>query len=109
VSTNTVYANGDVDPWHVLGNYQSYPAAALSDTVLIHGTAHCADLYPPRAQDLPELTKARAIQDALLAQWLKTSAHATTTEKSEAPAVKPAPAAAAPAGGRHHAHRVSQA
>jgi len=70
VTDNTVFANGDVDPWHVLSNYQSYAADKLSATVLIHGTAHCADMYPPRAQDVAGLTAARQMQNQLLAQWL---------------------------------------
>jgi len=40
VTDNTVFVNGDVDPWQILGNYQTYRATDLSDTILVAGTAH---------------------------------------------------------------------
>jgi len=70
VTSNTVFVNGDVDPWHVLGNYQTYDPASLSDTILVQGTAHCADMYPASANDLPGLLEARARQEVLLQKWL---------------------------------------
>lgn len=88
VTSNTAFVNGDVDPWHVLGNYQNYSPQSQSATVLVQGTAHCADLYPPRSSDLPGLTQARAVQKALLAQWLKNG--------NPTFVAAPAPAAAAP-------------
>lgn len=63
--------SGDVDPWHILGTYRTFPSSSQSDAFLITGTAHCADLYPARSQDLPSLTNARVQQNALLGQWLK--------------------------------------
>jgi hypothetical protein len=66
-----VFTNGDVDPWHILGNYQSYNPDSQSDSILISGTAHCADMYPPRADDLPGLVSARQRQSQLLALWLE--------------------------------------
>lgn len=71
VTDNTVFANGDVDPWHALGNYQNYNLESQSATILISGTAHCADLYPARSTDLPGLTAAREAQAALLREWLQ--------------------------------------
>jgi hypothetical protein len=68
-SVNTVFTNGDVDPWHALGVTSGTPNPG-SAIVLIHGTAHCADLYPPGANDVPGLTAARATQLQFLAQWL---------------------------------------
>lgn len=70
VTSNTVFTNGDVDPWHILGNYQSYDPSAASQAILIHGTAHCADMYAPDENDLPGLVQARETQDALLGDWL---------------------------------------
>jgi hypothetical protein len=70
VTSNTVFTNGDVDPWHILGNYQNYTIESGSQSILIHGTAHCADLYAPQPTDLPGLTAARGTQDALLSGWL---------------------------------------
>jgi len=67
-TTNTFMPNGDVDPWHKLGVYrQPGPGSA---SLLIQGTAHCADLYIPRAQDLPTLGMARQMALELLSQWL---------------------------------------
>ncbi|XP_065175160.1 putative serine protease K12H4.7 [Sycon ciliatum] len=55
-----VFPNGNIDPWHAL--------SVLPDTidlgtnvvpVLIDGTAHCANMYPSREDDLPSLVAAR--------------------------------------------------
>lgn len=35
------------------------------------GTAHCANMYPARSQDLPQLSLARDHVLLLLQQWLK--------------------------------------
>lgn len=68
--SNIVFPNGDIDPWHALSLLSS-PAGSPSITAIyIHGTAHCANMYPPAATDVPELTAARnAIADHL-ASWL---------------------------------------
>jgi serine protease 16 len=74
VTSNTVFTNGDVDPWHILGTYETFEPAALSESILMHGTAHCADLYAPMPNDLPILTATRARQNELLTQWLAVEA-----------------------------------
>uniref|UniRef100_A0A0N5BSD9 Serine protease K12H4.7 n=1 Tax=Strongyloides papillosus TaxID=174720 RepID=A0A0N5BSD9_STREA len=62
--TNVIFLNGLDDPWYALGvlsrtNERNY-------AVMIHGTAHCADMYPPSSEDLPSLTRARKnIRDLL--------------------------------------------
>ena len=56
-TTNVLYVHGTLDPWHVLGLYQSNNPN--TPTILIEGTAHCADMYEPREQDLPQLKEAR--------------------------------------------------
>lgn len=56
-TTNVLYVHGTLDPWHVLGLYWS--TNPNTPTILINGTAHCADMYEPREQDLPELKQAR--------------------------------------------------
>jgi pimeloyl-ACP methyl ester carboxylesterase len=68
-SSRIVLPNGSVDPWHTLGvlqqpNLQEHP-------ILINGTAHVADLYPPRSSDLPQLTQTRTIELNFIARWLQ--------------------------------------
>jgi hypothetical protein len=78
-NSNVYMANGDVDPWHVLSvlpasgkNTTSTPIKDMpySKVHLIHGTAHCADLYAPGPNDLPELTQVRAEQINYIQTWL---------------------------------------
>jgi len=65
--TNLVLPNGDVDPWHALGILTTKGTAVAA---LIHGTAHCADMYPARAADPPGLTQARITIDNAIAASL---------------------------------------
>lgn len=64
VASNTFFGDGTIDPWHALAVLPSSNAPGTqmlgsnSAAVLITGTAHCADLYAPSANDLPELTAA---------------------------------------------------
>lgn len=55
--TNVIFVQGSLDPWHVLGVYKSTNNKAPA--VLINGTAHCANMYPPASTDLPQLVEAR--------------------------------------------------
>ncbi len=41
--TNIVFPNGDIDPWHALSVLQNLSPSVTA--ILIHGTAHCADMY----------------------------------------------------------------
>ncbi|XP_053176096.1 thymus-specific serine protease [Scomber japonicus] len=68
-STRIVFPNGSIDPWHALGITQDI--TAYLPAVFIKGTAHCANMYPARPQDLPQLTLARDHVFLLLQQWLK--------------------------------------
>ncbi len=43
------------------------------------GTAHCADMYPARSQDVSDLIEARRLIEMNIAQWLGGEAIATTT------------------------------
>lgn len=56
------------DPWHVL----SVLKAESEDikTLLINGTAHCADMYSPTLYDPPSLRQARSQIALLIGQWL---------------------------------------
>jgi pimeloyl-ACP methyl ester carboxylesterase len=69
-TTNTFFTNGRVDPWHALGlKADAQPGPGTSVRVM-EGTAHCADLYAPRAADLPDLTETRAMQQSAIEMWL---------------------------------------
>ncbi|XP_068173197.1 thymus-specific serine protease [Antennarius striatus] len=68
-STRIVFPNGSIDPWHALGI--TMDITPNLPAVFIKGTAHCADMYPARSQDLPQLTLARERIFTLLQQWLK--------------------------------------
>jgi len=68
-SSKIVFPNGSIDPWHILGVLES-PCPQTEPTSFMNGTAHCADLYPPRSSDLPELTATRALEVTLIASWL---------------------------------------
>ncbi|XP_041657544.1 thymus-specific serine protease [Cheilinus undulatus] len=68
-SSRIVFPNGSIDPWHALGITQDIKADLPA--VFIIGTAHCANMYPARAEDLPQLTMAREHVFYLLQQWLK--------------------------------------
>nr|XP_057935342.1 thymus-specific serine protease [Doryrhamphus excisus] len=68
-STRIVFPNGSIDPWHALGITQD-----ITDdlpAVFIKGTAHCANMYPSRPDDLLQLTLARHQVLLHLQQWLK--------------------------------------
>uniref|UniRef100_A0A1A8RKA0 Protease, serine, 16 (Thymus) n=1 Tax=Nothobranchius rachovii TaxID=451742 RepID=A0A1A8RKA0_9TELE len=68
-SSRIVFPNGSIDPWHALGITQDIMADLPA--VFIKGTAHCANMYPARSQDLPQLSLARDHIFILLQQWLK--------------------------------------
>ncbi|KHJ95416.1 hypothetical protein OESDEN_04645 [Oesophagostomum dentatum] len=99
--TNVVMPNGSIDPWHALGKYTSTDPSAVSR--LIKGTAHCADMYPARKEDLPDLVAARKLIEENIAKWLKgtettttpepttrtTTDHRTTSRSATSPASKP--------------------
>uniref|UniRef100_A0A7S1KLV8 Uncharacterized protein n=1 Tax=Percolomonas cosmopolitus TaxID=63605 RepID=A0A7S1KLV8_9EUKA len=59
------FSNGDVDPWHALRVRSS-----AAQTSLMHGTAHCADLYPARDSDVSDLKSTREVFLSKLKQWL---------------------------------------
>ncbi|KAM4566757.1 thymus-specific serine protease [Odontesthes bonariensis] len=68
-SSRIVFPNGSIDPWHALGITQDITADLPA--VFIKGTAHCANMYPARNKDLPQLSLARDHIFILLQQWLK--------------------------------------
>ncbi|XP_046667646.1 putative serine protease K12H4.7 [Homalodisca vitripennis] len=68
-ATRVVYVHGTIDPWHALGI--TYTRIPESPAILINGTAHCANMYPPSSSDLPALTAARQEVGTLIGQWLQ--------------------------------------
>ncbi|KAM6970123.1 thymus-specific serine protease [Aplochiton taeniatus] len=68
-ASRIVFPNGSIDPWHALGVTSDITTDLLA--IFIKGTAHCANMYPARSQDLPALTLARDHVFLLLQQWLK--------------------------------------
>ncbi|KAL0973367.1 hypothetical protein UPYG_G00202530 [Umbra pygmaea] len=68
-ATRIVFPNGSLDPWHALGITSSITEDLPA--VFIKGTAHCANMYPARAEDLPQLTLAREHIFQILQDWLK--------------------------------------
>ncbi|XP_071951761.1 putative serine protease F56F10.1 [Antedon mediterranea] len=64
-----VFPNGSIDPWHYLGITTSIGDDAKA--VFINGTAHCANMYPATAQDLPQLIQARKTIQSNLQQWIQ--------------------------------------
>ncbi|CAL8295962.1 unnamed protein product [Merluccius merluccius] len=68
-TTRIVFPNGSIDPWHALGVTQDISPELPA--IFITGTAHCANMYPARGQDLPQLAQARDHIFVLLQQWLK--------------------------------------
>lgn len=66
--TNIVFPNGSIDPWHQLSIVEDLSPSLTS--FYIHGTAHCANMYPPSAQDPPELAQARTNITMAISTWL---------------------------------------
>ena len=68
-TSRVVLVNGSIDPWHAMGIIESSDPALPA--VYINGTAHCANMYPARAEDSPELVAARQQVGELIGQWLQ--------------------------------------
>jgi len=67
-ATNILFVNGSLDPWHALSITQTnLPGIA---TILINGTAHCADMSPAKSTDPPGLAQAQAQILNQLGVWL---------------------------------------
>ena len=84
-STNTLFPNGAVDPWHSLSTYNGTgPLMHESDVkVYIQGTSHCEDMYATNVHlDPPALTYARTVIAANVAEWLSFNVSAPSTDAS---------------------------
>lgn len=66
--TNVVFVHGSVDPWHALGITTTQNQGAPA--IYIKGTAHCANMYPPTDDDLPQLKAARVEIGLHIQKWL---------------------------------------
>ena len=67
-ASNIIFPNGSIDPWHALSVTWNVSESLVA--VFIEGTAHCANMYPPRSTDLPSLTAARDTISHTIGQWL---------------------------------------
>lgn len=57
-TTNVLFVHGSIDPWHALGLTKTNTNQP-QPTIYIEGTAHCANMYEPSENDLPQLKAAR--------------------------------------------------
>ncbi|XP_043216351.1 putative serine protease K12H4.7 isoform X2 [Amphibalanus amphitrite] len=64
-----VFINGSIDPWHAMG--LTATRSRHAPVIYVNGTAHCANMYPSRDEDLPELKAARRRIGRLIARWLQ--------------------------------------
>jgi hypothetical protein len=69
-TTNVLYVNGNIDPWHALSLTKT-DENQPQPTIFIDGTAHCANMYEPREEDLPQLKKAREEIEKFIGALLK--------------------------------------
>ncbi|KHJ75229.1 serine carboxypeptidase S28 [Oesophagostomum dentatum] len=88
--TNVVIPNGSIDPWHALGKYSSNDPSVVYH--LINGTAHCADMYPAREQDPPDLVATRKLIEKNIEKWLNSAeATSTSTWRTDTASWQPSP------------------
>lgn len=71
-STNTVFVNGNIDPWHSLSVFtnSSVIAHPTATAVFINGTAHCGDMYRASSADIPSLVEAHGVIRDHVRTWL---------------------------------------
>uniref|UniRef100_A0A0K8SDX0 Serine protease K12H4.7 n=1 Tax=Lygus hesperus TaxID=30085 RepID=A0A0K8SDX0_LYGHE len=68
--TNVVFVQGSLDPWSELGIRTSKPGAPA---IVIDGTTHCQDMYPPSDSDPQSLKDARKEISNLIGKWISMS------------------------------------
>lgn len=71
-NTNTVFVNGNIDPWHSLSVFTNSTIIAhpTSTAVFINGTAHCGDMYRASSNDIPSLKVAHGVIRDHVRTWL---------------------------------------
>lgn len=68
-ASNIVFVHGSVDPWHAMGITNTSESGL--EAIYIEGTAHCANMYPEKKDDPPQLKQARKRVGELIAQWVR--------------------------------------
>ncbi|XP_060598932.1 putative serine protease K12H4.7 isoform X1 [Ruditapes philippinarum] len=68
--SKAVFVNGMMDPWKNAGLTWPGPYSDVIEIILIEGTAHCADMYPPSSKDPPQLAAARSKISKTIGSWL---------------------------------------
>jgi len=68
--TNTIFSNGELDPWRAGGLNANVTADGSGIALYIEGGAHHLDLRPPNAQDPATVTEARNIEMANIKKWI---------------------------------------
>ena len=70
VTSETVFSNGDLDPWHAAGILSGRHGFQNEIAIIARGS-HCTDIMPSRSTDSASLKHARAIQIAAMDRWLQ--------------------------------------
>ena len=68
--TNTIFSNGQLDPWRAGGLNQNVTTDGTGIALYIEGGAHHLDLRPPNDQDPITVTQARNIEMANIKKWI---------------------------------------
>eukprot|EP01120_Amphizonella_sp_Union-15-10_P015211 TRINITY_DN7762_c0_g1_i2.p1 TRINITY_DN7762_c0_g1~~TRINITY_DN7762_c0_g1_i2.p1 ORF type:complete len:276 (+),score=42.61 TRINITY_DN7762_c0_g1_i2:432-1259(+) len=68
--TNILFVNGNVDPWHAL-SVTYHPLPPTISSILINGTAHCANVLPSNPNDSENLLEARRKILNQISEWLQ--------------------------------------
>lgn len=68
--SKAVFVNGNIDPWRGASLLDKPPISRDVEIILIDGTAHCADMYPPTSKDPRQLTEARSKISKIIGDWL---------------------------------------
>jgi len=66
--TNILFVNGNIDPWHSLSVIEDIPP--LINSILINGTAHCANMFPWMEGDPIAIKVAQEQISAQIGVWL---------------------------------------
>ncbi|KAM8953164.1 putative serine protease K12H4.7 [Pelodytes ibericus] len=67
-SSNIIFPNGLIDPWHALGINSNLSSDLIA--IQIKDAAHCADMYPEQPEEPHDLPCARRQILQLLTKWL---------------------------------------
>jgi hypothetical protein len=67
-TSNIMFVNGNIDPWHALGVIED--VSATTKAILINGTAHCANTQWANNRSPPSLISAQQKIATQIGQWL---------------------------------------